>query len=702
MLTRIITCLALMFTISNIYATTPKERQFEVLLSTHVSGEPHRVVSPGYLIYYPEDYETKIDQDFPVVLFLHGAGENGTSPSILKSKGGFLPGLVEKDWNFPFIIVSPLARWSMDSLSQAPYLEEIMAHVRANNRIDTTREFVAGLSQGGKGARLYAERHADTIAGLVSAAGYAGGDNIAGLAQSNIPVVLSHNKDDGTISYKSSQGYYNKLIQAGATNVVYDLRESGGHNAWTRVFKDIQLWDWLLSFSNAGSGISISNTQVNPESITPEHPSIQFSAEVSDNQGSVIGIESVHVSVSALSGIADDILVLEKVSEGAYSAAYSIDTTLLLGTYEFVITATDYDGNVKEDVLSIEVVPDEAPSDPGIERIIQVQSAGKISGGTYFPLEMAFDSQPSFMNNDTPEYVLGGSRAPYYANRLGYVDFGEQWYNIRITQTWTLYRAWSGGNQTPYQSLWWDDDIDAVNDSGLIELDLNFNSARNLQAMEDLQWVRDGHFVAAPISPQARYLLVQAPEHMTNRALEYAFVGWDVTDDGESPPEDPSKPELDVIQPHDSGRAAGGSYFPMQHAFDAQPTLQDGQLSDVDGGQQAPYYSERVGYIDFGENWESVSIVQTFTQYRPWSGGEHTPYSEVWWDDDIDTLNDGITESSINFNSAQNLANKNERQWVKDVDSQDAPIKAKSRYLMLRAPANMTNRASEYLIVGYQ
>lgn len=792
MLIRLLVLGFIVFGTINSYASTPKERQFEVLLQTHVPGDPYRVVSTGYLIYYPEDYEQETDKAFPVVLFLHGAGENGTSPSLLKSKGGFLPGLVERDWNFPFIIVSPLARWSMDSLSQAPYLEEIMSHVRANNRIDTTREYVAGLSQGGKGARLYAERHADTIAGLVSAAGYAGGANIDGLAQSNIPVILSHNKDDGTISYKSSQGYYNRLINAGATNVVYDLQDTGGHNAWTRVFKNMQQWDWLLSFSNQGTGISISTASASPNVITSDVTSIQINANVIDESGELIGIQSVVADVSEVSGVANDLIETVALGDNSYQLNYDLFSTLNSGTYTINIIATDLDGNTKSKQITIEaVLPVNAlpsativspstgdrfvegqdvvvavdafdsdgdiqqvslyvndelsavsdtqpyeftiddlsygvnqlhavaednqgaqtvsaritlivdplnPLPAGTERLITVAGAGKVTNGGYFPLEMAFDDQPSYVDDSTPELVAGGSSAPYYSSRFGYIDFGENWFNVRITKTWTLYRPWSGGQQTPYQSVWWDDDSDAVNDDGVVESQLNFNSATNLVAHGDRQWALDGNFIQNPIAPKARYLILQAPEAMSNRALEYAIIGWEV--DEQIPPPPPPAADLTLIQPFAAGKAEGSGYFPMQHAFDDTPEYSDGILSNAVSGNNAPYYSGRVGYIDLGDNWANISIVETHTLYRPWSGGDHTPYAEVWWDDDIDSINDGILETSINFNSGQNLANKNDTQWIRDFDGGDTPIQAKGRYMLFRAPDNMSRRALEYAIIG--
>lgn len=872
---RILVGISLLFSVSSVMASSPSERQFEVLHNVHVEGKPNSVISPGYLIYYPEDYDAQADKEFPVVLFLHGAGERGASPGILSTKRSFLPGMVKRDVNFPFIIVSPLARWSMDSLSQPPYLEQVMEHVRANNRIDVTREYVAGLSQGGKGARRYAERHADSIAGLVSAAGYAGGTNIQGLVDNNVPVILSHNEDDGTISFNSSRGYYNKLIAAGAAHVIFDTQLTGGHNAWGRVFANMQHWSWLFSIPNEVSGIKLKNATSTPSILTTTSTTFGLSVDVSDNQGEIPGIDYVNIDLSPLGGGVEKMALQ---GAGIFSKDIHLAAPLKAGQYGLIITAVDLDGNEKDltYTLEVQIPPNDPPTvellspqngehliegdpalfsiqasdpdgsiqrvelyangelagtatsepyeisvtnlnigvnsvfvlavddlgthsqtdpiniivdylnppPPGVERILEIAGAGRADGSSYFPTEHAFDSQPSYLDQGIPELTEGGSKAPYYQGRVGYVDFGESWFDYRISKVWTLYNPWSSGTQTPYAELWWDDDIDTINDSGLSETQLNFNSAINLPYSTDPQWALDGDFTSAPVVPRGRYLILRAPSPMANRAIEYALVGWkqgeqqteqqaptvsilspggndefsageainfrvdasddgvvervkyysdnallgtsstapfsfsqaiavagtyDVTavaydDQGLSTTSDAVTIQINavtrVIKPFAAGRAEGSQYFPMEHAFDTPPSYQNEQLGLLNEGKRAPYYSGRYGVIDFGPDWADIQILQTHTLYRAWSAGDHTPYAELWWDDDKDTVNDGISEGQINFNSATGISSFNQTQWVMDRDLSQNPVRPKGRYLILKAPSNMTSRALEYAIIG--
>src|SRR5580704_3310310 len=60
-------------------------------------------VTLEYLLYLPADYEAK--PTWPLVVFLHGAGERGDDLNLVKKHGP--PKLIEQGKAFPFIVVSP-------------------------------------------------------------------------------------------------------------------------------------------------------------------------------------------------------------------------------------------------------------------------------------------------------------------------------------------------------------------------------------------------------------------------------------------------------------------------------------------------------------------------------------------------------------------------------------------------------------------
>lgn len=329
--------------------------------------------------------------------------------------------------------------------------------------------------------------------------------------------------------------------------------------------------------------------------------------------------------------------------------------------------------------------------------IITPYAAGKASDGSYFPLEHAFDSTNIAWDSSANEPIGDGgtSDAPYYANRVGFIDFGPDWSNIRITSTWTKYRPSSNGDQTPFIEVWWDDDTDSVNDSNLIETEINFNSAQALSTGSTSPWVRDSDVSDHPVTPKARYLMLRSPDPMTNRAMEYAIVGW---------VEAPGNETLQLITPAASGVATGSAHYPLENAFDDQPQFDDfyGVPEGEHTGNDAPAYKSRVGYIDFGSDWSKVRIVSTWTQYRKSSNGDQTPYEQLWWDDDTDTVNDsGFAETRINFNTAQNLSTGASTPWIQDFHDESNPVIPQARYLLLRSSDDMSNRAMEYAIVGW-
>ena len=129
--------------------------------------------------------------------------------------------------------------------------------------------------------------------------------------------------------------------------------------------------------------------------------------------------------------------------------------------------------------------------------------------------------------------------------------------------------------------------------------------------------------------------------------------------------------------------------YSFNNAFDAQPTW-DGSapvggdvsytdfLSNWEGGG-------KVSYIDLGANWASWSIEQTWTKGMEWRTGIATPYVDVWRDDDVDAVNDGITETTLNFLTKPHDSSGN---WFLDVDTSAAPVTPQGQYLLLLQPAS--------------
>lgn len=101
-----------------------------------------------YLLYLPKDYATDASAKFPLVLFLHGAGERGSDLQKVAVHGP--PKMVKAGRDFPFILVSPQCpegrTW--DDAVLIGLLDELQAKYRVNPR----QIYVTGLSMGGYGS----------------------------------------------------------------------------------------------------------------------------------------------------------------------------------------------------------------------------------------------------------------------------------------------------------------------------------------------------------------------------------------------------------------------------------------------------------------------------------------------------------------------------------------------------------------------
>ena len=84
-----------------------------------------------YLLFLPEQYESD-EKPWPLMLFLHGAGERGDNLDLVKAHGP--PKIVEEWQDFPFIVTSPQCpegeRWTTDTLNGL--LDEIVSKFRVD------------------------------------------------------------------------------------------------------------------------------------------------------------------------------------------------------------------------------------------------------------------------------------------------------------------------------------------------------------------------------------------------------------------------------------------------------------------------------------------------------------------------------------------------------------------------------------------
>jgi predicted esterase len=224
-------------------------------------------------VFVPASYDP--NTPMPIVLFLHGAGETGSSDA-----GNSQPS--PNTWNYSqvtaninnlktnasnrgFIIYAPQTwgGWGIDSLDNA--INQI-ANLKKTYNIDTSRIYVTGLSLGGGGVIDIAAAYNHVFAAAVDICG----------ALKDMPLWIHHAQNDTTVNVSASRNRVNGIRNAkGLGNTTftdgvpleyddgilrYSERTTGGHGIWSSVFNTAAVYDWMLSKNNSIPNIQAGQT----------------------------------------------------------------------------------------------------------------------------------------------------------------------------------------------------------------------------------------------------------------------------------------------------------------------------------------------------------------------------------------------------------------------------------------------------------
>mgnify|MGYP005608927955 CR=1 FL=1 len=131
-----------------------------------------RTVGCQYLISLPKNYDAKSTKGFPMILFLHGAGERGSD--IWKASIHGPSKYAAQHPDFPFILVTP--QCPTDEVWSNEVLLTLLEEVIAKHNVDEQRVYLTGLSMGGYGAWNLGLTHAKRFAAIAPICG--GGERI--------------------------------------------------------------------------------------------------------------------------------------------------------------------------------------------------------------------------------------------------------------------------------------------------------------------------------------------------------------------------------------------------------------------------------------------------------------------------------------------------------------------------------------------
>jgi predicted peptidase len=206
-----------------------------------------------YLLFLPKDYDASPGKRWPLILFLHGAGERGTNVWRTAIHGPVK--YIAKHPDFPFILVSPQCqedhKWSDDILMG------LLDSVIAKYSVDTNRVYLTGLSMGGYGTWSLATLHPERFAAVAPICG--GGNRIgtvlSGLEKDKaailkkLPVWAFHGGKDTTVPLEESERMVQMLKDLGNDEVKLTVYPEAQHDSWTVTYNNPELYDWFLKHS---------------------------------------------------------------------------------------------------------------------------------------------------------------------------------------------------------------------------------------------------------------------------------------------------------------------------------------------------------------------------------------------------------------------------------------------------------------------
>lgn len=221
----------------------------------------------NYRVLYPRDYNPA--QKYPVILFLHGAGERGSDNEAQLIHGGDMFASFENQTKYPAIIIAPQCpaekTWSeykglnagkegkrfyplnAPATQSMAAVKELLDSYIAEGKVDTKRIYVTGLSMGGMGTFDIVMRYPNLFA---AAAPICGGANLQRLANFKGKTAFSiyHGGSDSVVDVQFSRDANEALKKAGA-DVRYKEFPGVDHNSWDNAFAEPDYLAWMFQHS---------------------------------------------------------------------------------------------------------------------------------------------------------------------------------------------------------------------------------------------------------------------------------------------------------------------------------------------------------------------------------------------------------------------------------------------------------------------
>lgn len=221
-----------------------------------------------YRLLLPENFDPA--KSYPLVLFLHGAGERGNDNAKQLVHGSKLFLMPEARKNYPAIVVFPqcdsLDFWSNVLIKTNDSTKKWEFEFQENGEptkamslllqwlpgfenqflIQPQHRYVMGLSMGGMGTFEIVRRKPGYFAAAIPICGGAHPKTVPAMKQTNFWIF--HGQKDDVVPYQFSEKIakaFSVLYVKGEVSLT--LYEDANHNSWDKAFAEPDLLPWLFS-----------------------------------------------------------------------------------------------------------------------------------------------------------------------------------------------------------------------------------------------------------------------------------------------------------------------------------------------------------------------------------------------------------------------------------------------------------------------
>ncbi len=216
-----------------------------------------------YRMLLPKDFSES--KQYPIVLFLHGAGERGNDNAKQLSHGSKL--FVDNRDLFPAIVIFPQcpqedywANATVDRSTKPITLKfpldiaptksmtlvmQLMDEMVMKSYAKKDQVYVAGLSMGGMGTFEILYRKPETFTAAFAICG-AGNPEAAENYAKKVPMWIFHGANDDVVNPQSSVYMVSGILKYGG-KPNFSLFAKDNHNSWDSAFAEPELLPWLFS-----------------------------------------------------------------------------------------------------------------------------------------------------------------------------------------------------------------------------------------------------------------------------------------------------------------------------------------------------------------------------------------------------------------------------------------------------------------------